>query len=72
MNPAGNSTANNTIQIITAVGALSTYTGNGTPGFADGSLLLSEFNKPLGLLVSSSGVIVVADNLNNRIRVITL
>lgn len=39
-------------------------------GFADGDGLSSKFNTPHGLVLAPNGSLVVADRLNNRVRVI--
>jgi len=62
---------NNTIQKIASDGTVSTYAGDGVPGYSDTSLLLSEFNAPAGVISNSQGVLIVADYNNNRIRVVT-
>ncbi len=52
-------------------GAATTLTGNGTPGFADGTggaLGTTELNQPTGVAVDSSGNVYVADYGNSRIR----
>jgi hypothetical protein len=53
-------------------GVIETVAGNGTQGFAgDGTAaVLAELDMPMGLAVSSSGQIFVADSHNDRIRVI--
>ena len=65
------SCANSTIQYINSAGKVSTYAGTGNPGFSNGPLLSSEFNNPLGLIANDQGVLVVADNANNRLRLVT-
>jgi len=62
---------NNTIQWISATGTKITYAGTGTLGFADGPLLMAQFNAPMGILVDGFGRLAVADYSNNRIRVVT-
>jgi sugar lactone lactonase YvrE len=64
-------TSANIIQKVTSTGTVSTYAGNGTPGYNDGSLLQSEFNSPIGLISNFQGVVIVADYGNDRIRVVT-
>ena len=65
---------NHRIRKITPDGTTTTFAGNGTPGFADGTggaNGTAQFNAPYSVDVSSDGLVYVADNLNNRIRVIS-
>jgi sugar lactone lactonase YvrE len=62
---------NNVIRKITAGGVVSTFAGNGTAGFVNGTSTSSEFNNPAGIAVDASGNIYVADYGNNSIRKIT-
>jgi len=61
-------TANNRIRKILTDGTVSTLAGSGVPGFADGIGALAQFYFPHGITVDSTGVVYVADTLNNRIR----
>jgi hypothetical protein len=47
---------------------VTTIAGDGNPRFADGPALSAEFRAPLGVTVTSDGVLYVADGLNHRIR----
>jgi streptogramin lyase len=74
VDPSGNvyvSCSTNTIIKINSGGKVSTLAGSGTPGFLDATLLTSEFDSPLGLITNASGVLLVADYQNNRIRIVT-
>jgi sugar lactone lactonase YvrE len=47
---------------------VSTVAGNGTPHFADGPALMSEFRAPQDVAATADGIIYVADAINHRIR----
>ena len=59
------------ISKITRDGVVTTLAGNGTAGFANGRGAAASFNLPQGVAVDASGVVYVADQLNNAIRKIT-
>ena len=61
---------NNRIRQIKSGGVVTVLAGSGTAGFLDGSLLEAEFNNPQSVVVTSSGVVYVADTNNHRIRLI--
>ena len=66
---------NHAIRVVSAAGAVSTIAGTGTAGFFDGSTAPTSpnpalFNTPGGVTLNSSGVVFVADTLNNRIRTV--
>jgi sugar lactone lactonase YvrE len=65
-------TANNTIRKVTSGGVVSTLAGSaGTNGLTDGTGSSALFNGPQGLVVSTSGIIYVADTWNHTIRQVT-
>ena len=53
------------------LGVVTTLAGQSTSGSADGTGPAASFRSPTGVAVTSSGVIVVADRDNHRIRLIT-
>ena len=65
---------NNRIRAITADGNIRTIAGSGIPGYAgDGATAdFASFRNPLALAVDALGDILVADNGNNRVRMLTL
>ena len=62
---------NNRIRLITPGGVVTTLAGSGSGAFADGTGAAASFYQPHGVAVTSSGDIVVADNSNHRIRLVT-
>jgi sugar lactone lactonase YvrE len=75
LGPDGNlyvaDTGNNRIRKITPVGQVTTVGGDGHAGYVDGPAAKAQFNGPIGLSVSGSGDIYVADTYNDVIRMIT-
>jgi len=65
-------TYNHRIRLVTSAGVVTTLAGSGSPAFADGTGAGASFNYPQALAVTSSDVIVVADQNNHRIRLVTL
>ena len=53
------------------IGLVSILAGSGLYSYADGVGSAASFKNPLGVAVSSSGVVFVVDSDNQRIRVIT-
>ena len=70
-------TFNHRIRVISADGAtVSTYAGSGNTGFsgggfADGSISTASFSQPQGVALTADGRLFVADEGNQRIRVIS-
>ncbi|MGP8214928.1 MAG: T9SS type A sorting domain-containing protein [Bacteroidia bacterium] len=64
--------ANNRIRMVNSSGIISTVAGNGSAGYSgDGSAATAaELNHPYGLNIGSQGTLVIADELNNRIRLV--
>ncbi|MBK6971048.1 MAG: S-layer homology domain-containing protein [Candidatus Microthrix sp.] len=51
-------------------GAVTTFAGSGTAGFADGPGNTAQFNATAGVAVAPGGTVYVADRYNHRIRAI--
>ena len=65
-------TGNNVIRKISSAGAVTTLAGvAGSSGFLDGANGSALFNSPLGIAVSSSGVVFVTDSGNHCLRKIS-
>jgi len=63
---------NHRIRIVDPTSGVVTTLAGSTAGFADGTGTGARFNAPYGVaVIPSSGVIVVADSNNNRIRLVT-
>ncbi|MEN7551922.1 IPT/TIG domain-containing protein [Rapidithrix thailandica] len=62
---------NHVIRKISKDGTVSTYAGNGSSGYKDGSASGAQFYQPIDVAVDQHGVVYVADNINHRIRKIT-
>ena len=64
---------NHRVRALTLSGDVTTLAGNGTAAFADGLGTSAAFSGPQGIAVDTvSGIVVVADTNNNRVRVISL
>ncbi len=63
---------NNRIRKINSSGTISTFAGNGTPGFfGDGGYGSSaELNKPNAVAADAKGNVYIADRANNRVRMV--
>lgn len=61
-------TDNNRIRKITPQGMVTTFSGEGTRGFADGPRGTARFYYPNGVAVDAMGVVYVADASNTRVR----
>jgi sugar lactone lactonase YvrE len=59
------------IRKITPDGIVSTLAGSGNKGYTDGTGTNAAFNYPSGIAVDAAGNVIVADRLNNRIRLVT-
>jgi sugar lactone lactonase YvrE len=63
-------TGNHKIMKYSSTGVLTTFAGS-TSGNTDATGTAAKFNGPTGILVSSTGIIYIADTGNNLIRKIT-
>ena len=61
-----------TIRRIAAGGAVTTFAGDGTSGYLDGTGTAARFNQPRGLAVDGSGNLYVGDMGNSCIRVVAI
>ena len=60
------------IRKVTKAGAVvSTLAGNGEAGFADGQGADARFNGPHSVVVAANGDLIVSDQLNHCLRVVT-
>jgi len=66
-------TDDNRIRKINQAGIISTYAGNGIPGYSGdrGNAAAAEINGPIGLALDSNGSLYVSDRDNFRVRKIT-
>ena len=63
-------TGNHAIRRMTRDGMVTTLAGDGVAGLQDGPAREARFNGPVGVAVSASGRVFVADTYNDRIRVV--
>ncbi len=63
--------SNHRIRKITPAGIVSTFAGNGTGAFADGTGTAAQLRQPSGIYFDKQGNLILADRGNQRIRKIT-
>lgn len=63
--------SNHAIRVIDPAGVVTTLAGSGSAGYADGTGAAAQFNGPQAVAVDSAGNVYVADQLNQRIRMVT-
>ncbi len=63
---------NNRIRKISASGGVTTLAGDFTSGTLNGIGALARFNKPTGLVLTSTGELIIADKANDRLRLLKL
>lgn len=59
---------NNRIRRITMAGVVTTFAGDGTPGYLDGPRLQAQFQRPQAIAIDNQGDIYVSDSGNHRLR----
>jgi trimeric autotransporter adhesin len=64
---------NNEIRMVTPAGIITTVAGNGTGGFSgdNGPATSAQLNQPVAVAVDAAGDLFIADQHNNRIRMVT-
>jgi sugar lactone lactonase YvrE len=63
---------NNRVRMVTPNGVISTYAGNGLPGFSGdgGAATSAQLNQPSGLAIDSAGNLYIADSNNSAVRMV--
>ena len=61
---------NNRIRLISSTGVVTTFAGS-SAGYNDGTGTVAQFYNPFSVLVSTTGILYVADSLNNVVRMIS-
>ncbi|MDF2434108.1 MAG: hypothetical protein JWP44_3739 [Mucilaginibacter sp.] len=59
------------LTLTSLVATVTTFAGNGAPGYTDGTGVGAAFNSPQGIAVDAQGNLFVADSYNHCIRKIT-
>src|SRR5262245_32798149 len=63
---------NHRIRIISPAGEVSTIAGEGSEGFLDGFGPAAKFNRPIDIVLTADGSLVVSEENNHRLRKILL
>ncbi|MEB3221929.1 MAG: hypothetical protein VKS61_07600 [Candidatus Sericytochromatia bacterium] len=64
-------TENHAIRKLSPGGRLASLAGNGRPGFADGQGDAARFDRPTAIALGPDGLLVVTDQNNHRVRLVT-
>ena len=66
-------TGNNVVRMVNSSGNIHTIAGNGTAGFSGdgGAATSASLNSPHGLAFDTNGNLYIADDLNNRVRIVS-
>ncbi len=61
-------TINHVVRTMTTATNVGTLAGTGVSGFANGAVATAQFNQPRGVAMSNNTAVLVADQMNHRIR----
>lgn len=62
---------NHRIRLLNPQGKLSTVAGSGAIGFVDGPGLASRFHNPYAMTIDKQGRVLIGDDLNHSVRIVT-
>ena len=63
---------NHRIRVISRAGEVATIAGDGTEGFQDGAGSAAKFNRPIDIVLTPDGAVVVSEENNHRLRKVIL
>ena len=63
---------NHRIRAINSAGEASTIAGDGTEGFQDAAGPAAKFNRPIDIVLTPDGALVVSEENNHRLRKVIL